>query len=315
MHKYFIFTLLLTSCLCTPRVLQEDTYQKIKSEATWESYDIEENPFKNHTLEQLKALLGAKLNFDGSNLSLLTDNDDHSIELPQEFDSRTQWADCVMPVRNQDRCGSCWAFSAAEVLGDRWCIATQGQVKRILSPQDMVSCDSNDMGCQGGRLDFAWNYLEKTGIVTDTCFPYVSGDGQTVPHCPHGTCQNGEAFTKFRAKEGSSRAFTCPTQIKAEIMKNGPIQTGFIVYEDFMHYKSGVYKHVSGRQLGGHAVKIVGWGHENGQNYWIAQNSWTASWGEKGFFKIAEGECGFDQNAYAGLVNANDFSPKFLFFH
>ena len=51
-------------------------------------------------------------------------------------------------------------------------------------------------------------------------------------------------------------------------MKNGPVNTGFTVYEDFMNYKSGVYSHKSGGVLGGHAVKIVGWGKEGGVEYW-----------------------------------------------
>jgi cathepsin B len=73
------------------------------------------------------------------------------------------------------------------------------------------------------------------------------------------------------------------------------METGFTVYEDFMNYKSGVYKHQTGSQLGGHAVKIVGWG----DGYWIVANSWGTSWGEKGFFNIAFGNCGIDSAVYA----------------
>lgn len=73
------------------------------------------------------------------------------------------------------------------------------------------------------------------------------------------------------------------------------METGFTVYEDFMSYSGGVYKHTSGAQLGGHAVKIVGWG----DGYWICANSWGPSWGEKGFFNIAFGECGIDSAVYA----------------
>jgi cathepsin B len=61
-----------------------------------------------------------------------------------------------------------------------------------------------------------------------------------------------------------------------------------------MTYSSGVYKHVKGSFLGGHAVKVVGWGVDNGTPYWIAANSWTESWGDRGFFKIQEGECDFE---------------------
>jgi hypothetical protein len=68
------------------------------------------------------------------------------------------------------------------------------------------------------------------------------------------------------------------------------------VYADFLTYKSGVYQHKTGQFLGGHAVKIIGWGVENGVKYWLVANSWNADWGDHGFFKIIRGvdECGFE---------------------
>ena len=62
-------------------------------------------------------------------------------------------------------------------------------------------------------------------------------------------------------------------------MTNGPVEVAFNVYEDFTKYKEGVYKHVSGDLLGGHAVKMIGWGTENGEDYWLIVNSWTTTWG------------------------------------
>jgi len=299
-------------------MLKSETVAEIRKKAAWESYDIHENPFRHYTESQIKSLLGADLTWDEHNIHLLVDDDDHSVaaDLPTEFDSRKQWPECAFEVRNQQHCGSCWAFSGAETLSDRFCIASKGQIKVVLSPQDMVSCDTGDMGCQGGQLNKAWDYLEKSGIVADSCLPYVSGDGKTVPHCPHGTCTDSTLkYTKYRAVAKSSKPLTCATQIKAEIFKNGPVQTGFMVYEDFMHYKNGIYEKTHGNRLGGHAVKIVGWGVENGTEYWIAQNSWGPEWGENGFFRIKFGECMFDENAYAGEANVNDFTANFLFWH
>jgi cathepsin B len=57
------------------------------------------------------------------------------------------------------------------------------------------------------------------------------------------------------------------------------METAFTVYSDFMNYKSGVYHHVSGTMEGGHAVKILGWGHEEDMDYWLCANSWGTSWG------------------------------------
>merc|ERR1712004_477529 len=91
---------------------------------------------------------------------------------PAEFDSRTQWPGLIHPIRNQERCGSCWAFSASEVLSDRYAISKNAP-SPVLSADDLVSSDQGDQGCSGGYLSHAWNYLTSTGIVTDTCMPYT----------------------------------------------------------------------------------------------------------------------------------------------
>jgi len=89
----------------------------------------------------------------------------------------------------------------------------------------------------------------------------------------------------------------------AEIFQNGPVETAFTVYADFVTYKSGVYRHTTGGALGGHAVKIVGWGAEGGDNYWKIANSWNPTWGDQGYFKILRGvnECGIESQISAGL--------------
>lgn len=84
---------------------------------------------------------------------------------------------------------------------------------------------------------------------------------------------------------------------------NGPVEGTMSVYEDFHHYKRGIYQHVIGKLLGQHAVKIIGWGAENHTPYWIIANSFNRNWGEDGFFRIKRGnnECGIEDNITAGL--------------
>jgi len=91
------------------------------------------------------------------------------------------------------------------------------------------------------------------------------------------------------------------------------METRFDVYEDFMNYESGVYVHTSGALEGGHAVKILGWGVENGLNYWLCANSWGESWGIDGFFKIAWGQCGIDSTVYACTPEVTSSSTSFPF--
>jgi len=85
--------------------------------------------------------------------------------------------------------------------------------------------------------------------------------------------------------------------MQAAIMAGGPMEVAFTVYADFENYASGIYHHVTGAQVGGHAVKVVGWGSEGGVNYWKIANSWNPYWGEKGYFRIKFGEGGIDAQA------------------
>lgn len=77
----------------------------------------------------------------------------------------------------------------------------------------------------------------------------------------------------------------------------------FVGYADFLTYKSGIYAHKTGEFLGGHAIKLLGWGVENDVKYWLAANSWNTDWGEDGYFRILRGrnECGIEGGVVAGL--------------
>merc|ERR1712232_242673 len=92
--------------------------------------------------------------------------------------------------------------------------------------------------------------------------------------------------------------------IQQAVMAGGPMEVAFTVYADFENYASGIYHHVSGGQVGGHAVKVVGWGVEDGTKYWKIANSWNPYWGEKGYFRIKFGEGGIDAQAVASSPDA-----------
>jgi len=219
------------------------------------------------------------------------------VATPTNFDARTQWPQYVHAIRDQQQCGSCWAFGASEAFSDRFAIASNGKVNVVLSPEDLVSCDTNDYGCNGGYMDMAWEYLDQNGIVTDSCFPYQAGSGY-APACAS-SCADGSSFTKFKCVSGSIRQSQGASQIASEIYTNGPVEAAFTVYEDFFSYSSGIYHHVSGGVAGGHAIKLLGFGEENGVKYWLAANSWGTGWGEQGFFKIQQGDCGIEDQVFS----------------
>jgi len=227
--------------------------------------------------------------FEEYNWGALLEN----IKAPASFDSRTQWPGCIHPILDQGQCGSCWAFGASEALSDRFCIASNGATDVVLSPQYIVDCDFFGFGCNGGNPLQAWKFLQNKGLPTYSCVTYTAQDGK----CPS-TCDDGSALTFYKASTVSS--YTNPASIQAAILAGGPIEVSFTVYQDFMSYSSGVYLHTWGNELGGHAVKMVGWGVSGSQNYWICANSWGTTWGIQGFFWIGFGQCGIDSSGVAG---------------
>jgi cathepsin B len=179
--------------------VSEEMVAHIKSKTSlWQPHDTESNPFKDLTKEQLFARCGTYIvpsnkQYPGSPV----------VNVPKDFDSRTKWGKFVHPIRDQQQCGSCWAFGATESFSDRFAIASNGKVDVVLSPEDMVSCDTNDYGCNGGYMDMAWEYLDQTGVVSDSCLPYKAGSG-SAPACGS-KCEDSEAFTKYKCVDGTIR--------------------------------------------------------------------------------------------------------------
>ena len=249
-------------------------------------------------------------------------NDVADEAIPASFDARQHWKQCpsVGHIRNQGQCGSCWAFAAAESFADRLCIGG-GDANFTGGVEYVLDCDTNDQGCTGGYLDDAWEFLMKTGMPSETCVPYTHCDDPatadckpkfllntdpTPPACPT-KCKDGS--TLKRQKATSAYMVSKPGDVKGmqkEILQNGPIEVAFFVYSDFQTYTSGVYHRTASSEgpMGGHAVRILGWGTAAGEDYWLVANSWSPQWGLKGFFKIRRGtnECGIETIPAAGLV-------------
>ncbi|KAL1516758.1 hypothetical protein ABEB36_000619 [Hypothenemus hampei] len=252
-----------------------------------------------------------------------------NVNIPNSFDSRTQWPDCptIKEIRDQGSCGSCWAFGAVEVMSDRVCIHSNGTVHFRFSSDDLISCCYTcGFGCNGGFPGAAFHYWVRRGIVSggaygskQGCRPYeiapcehhVSGsrpnctEGGKTPKCV-AQCEEGYPISYANDRHFGSKAYSLSSrveQIETEIVQNGPVEAAFSVYEDFLNYRSGVYKHTAGSFLGGHAVRILGYGVENNVPYWLVANSWNSDWGDQGTFKILRGEdhLGIESAVVTGL--------------
>jgi cathepsin B len=214
-------------------------------------------------------------------------------------------------------------------MTDRHCIASNGASKPYLSAHNILTCcGAQECGsCEGGYPLNAWQFWSRSGVVTGgafgssgTCQPYewapcehhtngslpqcVAQD--TTPACKN-TCSGGMDYAADKSFGSSAyKVAFSEDAIMNEIMTHGPVEAGFMVYEDFPHYKSGVYQHTKGNMIGGHAVKLLGWGVEGTQKYWLVANSWNTNWGDQGYFKIAKGqnECMIEDMVFAGRVRA-----------
>jgi len=301
----------------------DEIIRQVNTKASW--WAGHNKRFEGQTVGDVKRLLGFK-RMVGTNLPIKAVK---PMAVPTNFDARVQWgAECpsTAEVRDQSACGSCWAFGSTEAVTDRVCIASNGTNTVHLSAEDMNSCCSGcGMGCDGGDPGAAWQYYVDSGLVDGGnyngggCYPYslppcdhhVNG---TIGPCPSNeyptpactsTCQNTETWAN--AKHFGASAYQLPTDvpsIQTDIFTYGSVTAAFTVYEDFLAYKSGVYQYTTGQELGGHAVKIIGWGvWTDGTPYWTVANSWNTDWGNKGFFNILRGSdnCGIEDYVVAGL--------------
>lgn len=320
--------MLIASEAARPHPLSDKFIDEINKKAT--TWRAGRNFDENISMFHIRQMMGVHPDHQQYQNPVFFHNIDDDTELPEEFDSRAQWPDCptIREIRDQGGCGSCWAFGAVEAMSDRVCIHSNASIHFRFSADDLVSCcHLCGFGCNGGFPGAAWSYWVRKGIVSGG--PYGSNQGcrpYEIEPCEHHTtgerppCQAGESKTPkcvkkctsdYAVKYSDDKHFgrssysiaRQPNQIQKEIMTNGPVEGAFTVYEDLLQYKSGVYQHVTGKMLGGHAIRILGWGVENGTPYWLIANSWNTDWGDNGYFKILRGSdhLGIESSISAGL--------------
>ncbi|MFA6434938.1 MAG: C1 family peptidase [Elusimicrobiales bacterium] len=216
----------------------------------------------------------------GLNLNTMTGAPALAVEkgkAPAAIDWRNNNGNFVTPVRDQMKCGSCWAFGMTGTLESYVLINQHRPGENLdLAEQIMVSC-SGIGSCQGGKLD--GSYIVNTGLPLETVYPYTATDGTC------GSATPGWEATAYKADKWGTINWPDIDAMKAAVAQYGPITTSMMVYEDFMAYKSGVYSYTTGKKLGGHAIIMVG--YDDAEQAFICKNSWTEKWGDKGYFKVA----------------------------
>jgi len=247
--------------------------------------------------------------------------------VPEQWDWRNvSGINFVTPAREQQLCGSCYAFASLGMYESRAMIqqfkrggnSTSKKVNPVIfSPQDIVSCgasSSYNQGCDGGFNYLVGKYAYTVGIVPERCSPYYGDDlsCKDFSKCP----PSERVFATSYEYVGGYYGATTEQLMMKEIYENGPIAASFFVYDDFYKYKDGIYHHIPTKEAESikqqehktvfeatnHAILLVGYGkdEQSGEKYWIGKNSWSSDWGiQGGFFKIRRGndECAIESLA------------------
>jgi len=246
------------------------------------SSTVEVNHLADRTETEKKALLGFKKMPTTADSRVKTFSEEN---LAESVDWVTKGA--VTPVKNQGQCGSCWAFSTTGALEGAHFMSTGKLVS--LSESNLVDCSWLNHGCNGGMMDLAFQYAEGHPIELEESYPYVASTGLFA-------CKYKKDLGVVKATGYHDVAKKNPTQLMAAL-QNGPVSVAIEADQKaFQMYKSGVLPASECGTSLDHGVLVVGYGTENGTDYWKIKNSWGPTWGDQGFIKVernaSSGACG-----------------------
>jgi len=254
------------------------------------SFKLAINEFSDLSIEEYRNLLKRKVvkgeelsKFLRENDKFINKNDDDDDFLKRNLAQRNpiDWSKYLGSTRNQGYCGSCWAFSATAMVES--CLAIKNRaINQYLSTQQMVDCDKQDQGCSGGVFPTSFNYIKTYGLMAETSYPYEGRDST----CRYNSSKVAARVTGFTYCSSYGRENPCTVDKVYNILTRGPASVGIDGgSRDFMNYSSGILDDRYCSQ-DNHAVLLVGYGVENGREYWLVRNSWGSGWGINGHVKV-----------------------------
>ncbi len=263
---------------------------------TW-SMDV--NQFADLTADEFSFLYTGLIPSPPAYRSLRSQGVYNTTALPTSVDWEAKGA--VTPIKNQQQCGSCWAFSTTGSVEGAWFIAKGELVS--LSEQQLVDCSGpeGNQGCNGGLMDDAFQYIiYNKGITTEAAYPYTATDG---------TCQSKGKPVAATLSGYKDVTANSETALLTAIVQQ-PVSVAVEADQSvFQFYSGGVMTSACGTQLD-HGVLAVGYGTDpSGGDYYKVKNSWGESWGEKGYIRLGRGapfnpsgQCGIQMMASYPIV-------------
>ncbi|CAM0952110.1 unnamed protein product [Alopecurus aequalis] len=199
-----------------------------------------------------------------------------SLPLPVAIDWRTKTCNgqpCLTPVKDQARCGACWAFAATAALESHNVIRRNTSLVR-LSEQQLVDCDTMSDGCNGGFAAGAFEYVRNNGLASSAAYPYRAWKG---------TCRARNTSPVDLGMVGFARVPPYDEYQLLQAVTNGPVVVPLAIGRNitFDDYHGGPYRGECGTDID-HEMLLVGYTY----GYYILRNSYGENWGNKGYMLL-----------------------------
>jgi len=270
-------------------------------------YTVGIGPFADLTNDEFKQNYLGFIAPDVSDVPVLGSHTWQGEKLADSVDWTT--AGAVTPIKDQGRCGSCWAFSSTGSLEGAAALAS-GQLKSF-SEQQLVDCAGfPNMACKGGQMTHTLKWAESHDMCEETSYPY-RGTHSLFSKCQSSSCSVGLASGSVTGVNalGSALGGAATDEDMMSAVSQQPLSVALEADKDaFQHYVSGVLTDATGCGAHpDHGVLVVGYGTDGGVDYWKVKNSWGTTYGENGFLRIARGNnvCAINSQPVYPIVSAS----------